>query len=55
MANFKKMDDHEIIFVNKKLSLAEEKAFGEFLKSRKSKTKAKKIAGKKTQPKKKSV
>ena len=39
MANFKKMDDHDFVFVNKPLTAKEEKEFSDFLKSRKSKTK----------------
>ena len=41
MANFKKMDDHDFVFVNKPMTVTEEKEFGDFLKSRKSKTKSK--------------
>ena len=41
MANFKKMDDHDFVFVNKPLTAKEENEFSEFLKSRKSKTKSK--------------
>lgn len=37
MANFKKMDDHDFVFVNKPLTAKEEKVFSDFLKSRKSK------------------
>lgn len=36
MANFKKMDEHDFIFVNKPLTQKEEKEFSDFLKSRKS-------------------
>jgi hypothetical protein len=39
MANFKKMDDHDFVFVNKPLTAKEEKEFSDYLKSRKSKTK----------------
>ena len=39
MANFKKMDDHDFVFVNKPLTAKEDKEFSDFLKSRKSKTK----------------
>jgi len=39
MANFKKMDDHDFVFVNKPLTSKEEKEFSDFLKSRKSRTK----------------
>jgi hypothetical protein len=41
MANFKKMDDHDFVFVNKPLTAAEEKKFSDFLKARKSKVKGK--------------
>jgi hypothetical protein len=39
MTNFKKMDDHDFIFVNEPLTAKEEKEFSDYLKSRKSKTK----------------
>jgi len=39
MANFKKIDDHDFVFVNKPLTAKEEKEFSDFLKSRKSKAK----------------
>ena len=42
MVNFKKMDDHDFIFVNKSLTTKEEKEFSTFLKERKSRTKTKK-------------
>jgi hypothetical protein len=35
MANFKKIDDKDFVFVNKPLSEKEEKAFSDFLKNRK--------------------
>lgn len=35
MINIKKIDDKDLIFINKPLSIAEEKAFSEFLKQRK--------------------
>ncbi|HYV95638.1 MAG TPA: hypothetical protein VE978_27935 [Chitinophagales bacterium] len=35
MANFKKMDDHDFVFVNKPLTAKEEKEFSDFLKARK--------------------
>ena len=35
MANFKKIDDHDFIFVNKTLTAQEEKEFSDFLKTRK--------------------
>jgi hypothetical protein len=38
MINFKKMDDKDFVFVNKPLSVKEEKEFSDFLKSRKTKT-----------------
>ena len=41
MANFKKMDDHDFVFVNKPMTVTEEKEFSDFIKSRKSKTKSK--------------
>ncbi len=44
MANFKKMDDHDFVFVNKPLTLKEEKEFSEFLKSRKLKVKVKRTS-----------
>ena len=44
MANFKKIDDHDFVFVNKPLTAQQEKEFSQFLKNRKAKTKAKPIA-----------
>jgi hypothetical protein len=41
MANFKKMDDHDFVFVNKPLTISEEKEFSNFLKARKSRVKNK--------------
>ena len=41
MANLKKMDDHDFVFVNKPLTKKEEKEFSDFLKARKPKVKAK--------------
>ena len=41
MVNFKKMDDHDFVFVNKPLSAKEEKEFSDFLKERKTRLKAK--------------
>ena len=41
MANFKKMDDHDFVFVNKPLTAKEEKAFSDFLKIRKLRVKRK--------------
>ncbi len=37
MANFKKMDDHDFVFVNRPLTPREDKEFSDFLKARKSK------------------
>jgi hypothetical protein len=37
MANFKKIDDQDFVFVNKKMTEREEKDFSDFLKARKSK------------------
>jgi len=37
MANFKKMDDHDFVFVNKPLTENEEKEFSDFLKNRSTK------------------
>lgn len=39
MVDFKKMDDKDFVFVNKPLSDKEDKAFSDFLKSRKAKSK----------------
>ena len=41
MANFKKIDDFDFVFVNKPLSEEENKAFSNFLAERKLKTKTK--------------
>ena len=41
MANYKKMDDQDFIFVNESPSAKEDKEFSEYLKNRKPKTKAK--------------
>lgn len=35
MIDFKKIDDKDFVFINKKLTEEEEKAFSDFLKSRK--------------------
>ena len=43
MANFKKMDEHDFVFVNKPLTPAEEKEFSDFLKARRSKVKTKRV------------
>lgn len=52
MANFKKMDDHDFVFVNKPLTEKEEKEFSDFLKIRKSKPKAKQNSRAAIKPKK---
>ncbi len=41
MANLKKIDDQDFVFINKPLSAKEQKAFSDFLKSRKLKLKTK--------------
>ena len=41
MANYKKMDDQDFIFVNEPLTAAEEKEFSEFIKDLKSRKKVK--------------
>ena len=41
MANFKKSDEHDFVFVNKTLSEKEDKEFSDFLKNRKARLKAK--------------
>ncbi|GBL36043.1 hypothetical protein EMGBS15_16380 [Filimonas sp.] len=41
MANFKKIDDKDFVFIKKPLTPKEEKEFSDFLKIRKSMTKAK--------------
>jgi hypothetical protein len=51
MANFKKMDDHDFVFVNKPLTVKEEKKFSDFLKNRKARTKSKRNPRVKTRPK----
>jgi hypothetical protein len=51
MANFKKMDDHDFVFVNKPMTVKEEKEFSDFLRSRKSKTKSKRNVQSKTRTK----
>lgn len=38
MINFKKIDDKDFVFVKKNLSEKEEKAFSDFLKTRKTRT-----------------
>jgi hypothetical protein len=52
MANFKKMDDHDFVFVNKPLTAKEEKEFSEFLKIRRLRLKGKR-KNRMTAPKKK--
>jgi len=52
MANFKKIDDKDFVFVNKPLTEKEEKEFSDFLKKRKSGTKAKSNFRIATKPKK---
>ena len=44
MVNFKKMDDKDFVFAPTKLSNKQDKAFSEFLKSRKLKNRKKKAA-----------
>lgn len=51
MANFKKMDDHDFVFVNKPLTVKEEKEFSDFLKIRKTKAKSKRNSRVKTSTK----
>jgi hypothetical protein len=51
MANFKKMDDHDFVFVNKPMTVKEEKEFSDFLKSRKLKSKSKQKTRVKTRTK----
>jgi hypothetical protein len=51
MANFKKMDDHDFVFVNKPMTVKEEKEFSDFLKSRKLKAKSKQKTRVKTRTK----
>ena len=41
MANFKKMDDHDFVFVNKPLTAEEDKDFSTFLKDLRSRKKTK--------------
>ncbi len=52
MANFKKMDDHDFVFVNKPPTEKEEKEFSDFLKNRKSKPRAKRNSRTTIKPKK---
>ncbi len=46
MINFKKMDDKDFVFVNKSLSVKEEKEFSDFLKSRNAKTRRARVTKK---------
>lgn len=52
MANFKKMDEKDFVFVNKPMTKKDEKEFSDFLKKRKSVIKAKRNLKKVTIPKK---
>ena len=52
MANIKKMDDHDFVFVNKTLTAKEEKEFSDFLKKRKSGLKTRRNPAKTEKPKK---
>lgn len=47
MINIKKIDDKDLVFINKPLSTAEDKAFSEFLKQRKKLAKKRAIKTKK--------
>lgn len=55
MANYKKMDDQDFIFINKPLSGEEEKEFSEFLKILKAKNKIKRKIKSTTRKKRKLV
>lgn len=55
MANFKKIDDQDLVFINKPLTAKEEKDFTDYLKSRKSKAKNTRISRSKSTPKKEMV
>jgi hypothetical protein len=46
--NFKKMDEKDFVFINKRLSAKEKKEFSEFLKTRKQKTIKRKIRSSRT-------
>jgi hypothetical protein len=52
MANIKKMDDQDFVFVNKTLTAKEEKEFSGFLKKRKSDGKERRNSSKTEKPKK---
>ncbi len=49
MINFKKMDEKDFVFVKKLLNEEEEKAFSEFLRARKTKTRRAKTTSSKKQ------
>ena len=51
MVNFKKMDDHDFVFVNKPMTVKEDKEFSDFLKSRNLKAKSKQKTRVKTKSK----
>lgn len=55
MANIKRMDDQDFVFVNKTLTAKEEKEFSAFLKRRKSGGKAKRNSSKTEKSKKELV
>jgi hypothetical protein len=44
MVNFKKIDDKDFVFVNKSITVKEEKEFSDFLKNVKTKHKVKKVS-----------
>ena len=52
MANIKKMDDQDFVFINKILTAKEEKEFSDFLKKHKSGVKARRNSSKTEKPKK---
>jgi hypothetical protein len=43
MINFKKMDDKDFVFINKELNEEDDKAFSDFLKSRKARIKRSRV------------
>lgn len=51
MVNFKKIDDKDLVFINRPLSVKEEKEFSDFLKTRKGRTKSKQQLATKKKPK----
>jgi hypothetical protein len=55
MANYKKLDDRDIVFVNKPLTPKEEKEFSDFLKTRKSTLKVKRNSRTANKPRKELV